>query len=97
MQGPSRGGFSEGKLSLVLSSHMEINDLIFCSFLVTAKLLQKQTTYFYGMKKASRERKLRADTGIKEKEYLGIMAAEGHSLVQVKENLCLKPNSVVKS
>lgn len=42
--------FSEGKLSLVVSFHMEINNLIFYSFLVILKLLQKQIICFYGTK-----------------------------------------------
>lgn len=43
--------FREGKLSLVVSFHMEINNLFFYSFLVTLKLLQKQIICFYRMKK----------------------------------------------
>lgn len=53
MQSSSRcnGEFSERKLSLVVLFHMEINILLFYSFLMTLKLLQKQIISFYGMKK----------------------------------------------
>lgn len=84
------GGFSEGKLSLVVSFHMAINNLIFYSFLVTLKLLQKQIIYFYGMKKQWRTEvqctyKDKREGGM----YLRVTCAEGHSVVQVEEFLSL--------
>lgn len=61
------GRFGEGKLPLVVSFHMEINNLIFSSFLVTLKLLEKQIVCFYRMEKQWKKN-FNAHTKIKEKE-----------------------------
>lgn len=82
------GRFSEGKLSLVVSFHMEINKLILCSFLMTLKLLQKQIICFYGMKKQWR---IEVQCTYKDKRegggYVGGTCVDGRSAVQIEESI----------
>lgn len=62
---------------------MEINILLFYSFLMTLKLLQKQIISFYGMKKQKFGAHAKTEGG----EYLRVTCAEGHSVVQIEESI----------